>query len=336
MRIAFVGVKRKYWELPPEYRDPFNQYHLELPYYYAKPGNSVTVTTVDYHDAPRLVGRGDLVCIPEGDSGLHEFDVVIHWRKWFPEFYHPEAVNVINCQDHTFSKEWRDSVQQAFNEKKLYGILCFPGWHKRNLQAESCLPQERLLDGVTLGVDTEVYRPSPGKDPYQMLWASDPGRGLDGAIGLAIQLFHRDKRFRLHVCHPDYARGNRVNHPAIIWHGNVNNGPKLWDLFNTTGILPYTSTFFEPSSRAHRQAQAAGSMVLYPPRMGTPSELIVDDQTGIVRDPSRWVDIIEEKVKSGDWERLGKNARDFAVSENWDVQAERFNRLFENILGEKK
>lgn len=342
MRVAFVGVKRKYQELAPEYRDFFNQFHLELPYYFARHGpNDVTITTVDYSDyggrpMPDAPAGSSLVCQREDDfvRSAIPYDVVVHWRKWFPEFYRPEAINVINCQDHSFSPEWVSSVRRAFDEKKLYGILCFPTWHKRNLAAESGLPEERLIDGLTLGVDTSIYAPSADKDPHQLLWASDPGRGLHNAIVLAIRLFQMDHRYRLNICYPDYARAeSQIKHPALVWHGNVSNGPKLWNMFNRCGVLPYPSTFQEPSSRAHRQAQAAGSLVLYPRNMGSPSELIKHGETGIVSEPTMWADTIHSFVETGLWKEIGARARLFAESEDWNVQAKRFTQYFERILG---
>lgn len=348
MRIAFVGVKRKYQELAPEYRNFFNQYHLELPYYYAKHGDhTVTITTVDWTKSDTLL-EGDgfndpwLHCekeeefIRNKDPDL-EPQVVIHWRKWFPELYRPGAINLLNCQDHSFSPEWKDSVRQAMNSGKLYGILCFPTWHKQNIHDETGIPLERLFDGVTLGVDPDVYKPALVKDPFQMLWASDPGRGIVPAVLLAAELFQRDKRFRLHVCVPDYVKGMfPYSHPSIVYHGNVSNGPKLWELFNSSGILPYTSCFKEPSSRAHRQAQAAGCLVLYPPGMGTPSELIQHERTGIVEPIAKWADRIRDFAVHKKYTEIGRQAREFAISESWAVQAQNFNRLIEKIKGEQK
>lgn len=339
MRIAFVGIKRLYKEMPESYRDSFDQYHLELPYYYAKAGNDVHIVTVDSVREMRSVGSGTLSRVTEDWFKKTElkYDVVIHWRKWFPDLYKPGAVNVINCQDHSFSNEWIDTVRKAKWNEQLYGILCFPHWHKQEIIDTTGFAKNRLLDGVTLGVDTDVYKPIEDKDPYQLLWASDPGRGFQRIVPIVLELFRRDKRYRLNVCYPDYVKNfPPIVHPAFVWHGSVPNGGQLQELFNKCGVLPYPSTFKEPSSRAHRQAQAAGSLVLYPPAMGTPSDLIGDDQNGIVSDPAGWADIIHHKVVSGDWRRLGKNARELALSENWDVQAARFNKLFESIIGERK
>lgn len=348
MKVAFVGVKRKYQELRSDYIYNFNRYHLELPFYFARDGkNDVTITTVDMNVEAKyfqVIGDGlkhpkflEMKMENEFTSSKENFDVVIHWRKWFPELYRPEALNLINCQDHSFSPEWKQATRQAMNEGKLYGILCFPQWHKRNLHEETGIPLDRLLDGVTLGVDTDIYRPALVKDPYQMLWASDPGRGLMGAIQLAIELYQTDRRFLLNVCYPDYVKGmNSISHPAIRFHRNLDNGPKLWELFNGSGILPYTSTFKEPSSRAHRQAQAAGSMVLYPPGMGTPSDIIEDGKNGIVAPVGRWKDLILQHVEKGSWKTLGEGGRSLALSESWAVQAERFNSLMGKLLKEKR
>lgn len=340
MKIAFVGITRRYQELPESYRDDFNQYHLELPFYFADScRGEVDIATVDWDNPQYHIGKGTLSCILE-DRVKHwisigRYDLVVHWRKWCPEFYSERALHVINCQDHSFSPEWKSSVVEAFRAGQLYGILCFPTWHKENLYRElgGAIPMDRLIDGVTLGVDTEIYKPDwTMKDPFQMLWASDPGRGLSLALPLALELHRRDSRFRLVVCHPDYVKGiTPIQHPAIDWRGNVPNGPELWDLFNTSGVLPYTSTFMEPSSRAHRQAQAAGCMVLYPPDRGSPSELIKDG-TGIVAPISEWADRIYQEVTSGGWMTYAHAARQFALMEDWKVQAQRFTSIFEEII----
>jgi hypothetical protein len=351
VRVAFVGVKRKYQELPDEYRLFFTQFHLELPYYFARDGKmDVTVTTVDYDRDPiSLLPKIDLKKIDDLETDIEygtlrhveerrwnsPVDVVVHWRKWFPEFYRPEAINVINCQDHSFSPEWKGTVIRAYAEKKLHGILCFPKWHKRNIYNElgGNLDGASLIDGLTLGVDTEVYAPSPDKDPYQLLWASDPGRGLQQCLEMFMRLYVLDNRFRLNICWPDYCQPPNIpQHPGIKVMGNVPNGMVLRELFNRCGILPYASTFMEPSSRAHRQAMAAGSLVLYPPGMGTPSDLIENGRTGIVERPEKWHITIFRSVVEGWWKELGDNARQYAISENWAVQANRFREYFERII----
>jgi hypothetical protein len=73
---------------------------------------------------------------------------------------------------------------------------------------------------------------------------------------------------------------------------------------------------------------AAGSVVLYPPDMGTPSRLIETGLTGIVEPIHVWSDVINTMVKTGRWEEIGHNARQLALSENWAVQAQRFHRFF--------
>ncbi|MHA2045893.1 MAG: glycosyltransferase [Candidatus Thorarchaeota archaeon] len=344
MRIAFVGIEKDWKDLYNRgYEGKFVKYHLELPYYYAKYGeNRVTIVTDDPIQAYERQ-FSNISCIitmtPEDfKKTSHEYDVVVHWRKWFEELYKPEAVNVINSQDHSYSGEWLQKVNQATKEEKLYGILCFGGWHRDNLERELTIAPyaPKLLTGVTLGVDTETYTPSV-KGRRELLWASDIGRGLfNGSfLSVAAELFKRDHGFKAHVCYPDYTDGERftIGHPAIQLHKNLDNGPELWNLFNTCGFLPYTSTFKEPSSRAHRQAMAAGCVVLYPPDMGTPSGLITDGVNGFVRPVNEWVDIIWELSNNeSKFNEISQNARTLALSENWEVQARRFNELFKGIL----
>lgn len=352
MRIAFVGLEKDFAQIPPDYVEKFVQYHLEIPWYYAQAGNEVYITTPSRFDwrhdfLPDIDSNVRVAVLPELNYRIvfsrpfmvedGQLDVVIHWRKWREDLYMPGAINLLHTCDHTYGEDWKKNVRDAFNEGKLYGILCYRSWHRRNMELETGLPTERFFTDCTLGVDTDIYHPVPEKDPYQMLWSSDPGRGLAGAIELAVKMFSFDKRYRLNICYPDYVRPpSRAQHPALVWHGNVSNGPKLWSLFNRCGVLPYTSTFKEPSSRAHRQAQAAGSLVLYPPDMGSPSELIQHEVTGIVAPISQWSGILLELVRTGLWSEYGVNARRFAEQQTWKIQAENFNTLIREIKEGKR
>lgn len=344
LHVAIVGMKRPPSDMPEGYWPTFVQFHLELPYYYAKYSacyvDLVTTERVEYEED--WIRGGKLRCVLESDylASDKRYDLVIHWRKWFDEFADPFAKNVILSQDHSYSDKWKADVDRALNVGILHGILVFPTWHKENTARElPFVPRSMLYDGLTLGVDTDVYQPM-NKDPYHLLWASDPGRGLESLINPFMKLWSKDRRFRLTVTYPDYVKPESVarfssflKHPGVRHMPSVRNGPALWDLFNTAGFLPYSSTFPEPSSRCHRQAMAAGCCVLYPPNMGTPSYLIENGLTGIVETPDLWPDVIQSLVSTERRAEIGHNARVYALSENWRVQAERFHAFFSK--GEK-
>jgi hypothetical protein len=345
--VAFVGMRRAPSTLPADYFETFVRYHLELPWYYARHSKChVHLTTnepIEYTDDFRGLGGGTISALTEGqflDPSFKEnhnpYDVIVHWRRWFDEFYVPGARNVVLTQDHSFSDQWKGEIGRAFEAGRLDGILVFPTWHKENTAREldGLVPTNKLYEGMTLGVDTDVYCPNQ-KDPFSLLWASDPGRGLESLVNPFLRLWAKDRRFTLTVTYPDYVKPEAVarfshflKHPGVRHLPSVRNGPILWDLFNTSGILPYSSTFPEPSSRCHRQAMAAGCMVLYPPGMGTPSRLIEPNMTGMVEPQEIWPEVIVSAVASGRWEELGKNARTYALSENWPVQAKRFYDFF--------
>lgn len=345
LRVAFVGMKRPPSDIPVGYWSSFVRYHLELPWYYARFSacdiDLTTVEPVEYHE--EWPDGGSIRAITESqflDQGFDEksepYDVIVHWRKWFDDLYVPGARNVILSQDHSYGDGWKTDVKNAFAIGRLEGILVFPTWHQENTARElgGILPQDRLYTGMTLGVDTEIYFPAK-KDPYHLLWASDPGRGLDALIVPFMKLWQKDQKFRLSVTYPDYVKPETLarfapffQHPGVRHYPGLRNGPTLWTLFNEAGVLPYSSTFPEPSSRCHRQAQAAGCLVLYPPNMGTPSHLIEHNLTGIVEDIGLWPDIIRSAIASGRRDEIGHNARVFALSENWAVQAQRFYRFF--------
>lgn len=349
MKIVFRGIEKDFGSIPSHYLHSFVKYHLEIPWYYAEEGgNQVVITTGHFHYSDpffkQFPNGGSIRLMSDVQFSIANTllecdtpDVVIQWRKWNDRYYDPKTLNLLHTCDHTYPDEWKRSVASAFDSGKLYGILCYRTWHKNAIAMESGLPMDRLFTDTTLGVDPSIYEPAENKDPYKMLWSSDPGRGLNDALALAVKLHLMDKRFRLHVCWPDYVRPpKQFQHPAIVWEGNVPNGHRLWDLFNTSGILPYTSCFKEPSSRAHRQAQAAGSLVLYPPDMGSPSELIQNEVTGIVAPIASWPARIIDLVRTGAWRTLGINARNFAVSQSWAVQAKNFNVLIGKIREEQQ
>ncbi len=344
-------MRREPSTLPADYFETFVRFHLELPWYYARHADvRVHLTTtepVNYSEDFRGLGGGTISTLTEGQfldpffkEGHHPYDVVIHWRRWYDELYVPGARNVVLTQDHSYSDQWKGDVGRAFQSGRLEGILVFPTWHFENVakELEGLIPADRLYAGMTLGVDTDVYYPN-NKNPYSLLWASDPGRGLESLIHPFLRLWSMNRKFTLTVTYPDYVKpesvarfGHFLKHPGVRHLPSVRNGPQLWDLFNEAGILPYSSTFPEPSSRCHRQAMAAGCMVLYPPGMGTPSRLIEHNLTGIVEHPDVWPEIINSAVSSGRWEELGNNARSFAVTENWAVQARRFFSFFSKGL----
>jgi len=344
MKVAFVGVKRPFQKFVEQgYVDKFIKYHLETPYYFsALGGNDVTLVTVDHtSQTVTFPSGGSLRCVTEQqfrDERLDN-DVVVHWRSWFPQLAGFGCVNLMHTCDHSYSRQWVTDVREAFDAGHLTGLLTHRGWHQRQVHKETGLPLERLFLDCAQGVDDEVFCPSSNKDPYQMLWASDPGRGLAGAIELTLRLYQIDHGFRLNVCWPDYSPRPvylpNPSHPAVIVHGPVPCGQKLFDLFNDCGVFPYTSTFVEPSSRSHRQAQAAGSLVLYPPDMGSPSELIQSPITGIVAPVQEWPRIIQERVQDGSWRDIGAHAREFAVSQSWAVQSQNFNMLATKLMAEK-
>lgn len=346
MRVAFVGIKRSPADMPPGYWPTFVRYHLELPWYYARFApihvDIVHPEVIGYSEDFTGLGGGSIRCVTESQHRecIHgHYDVIVHWRRWHDDLCDQLSRNVILSQDHSYDDVWKRDVIAAYRINLLDGILVFPTWHRENTHRElgGTISWGHLYDGMTLGVDVETYCPA-SKDPYHLLWASDPGRGLADLIGPFMRLWTRDRRFRLTVTYPDYVRPETVapfsqflSHPAVTHLPGLRNGPKLWDLFNSSGILPYSSRFMEPSSRCHRQAMAAGSMVLYPPNMGTPSQLIENGMTGIVEEPREWPDIIYQRVSDGSWEDLGKNARTLAVSESWQVQAQRFHRFFSGV-----
>ncbi len=340
LRVAFVGIGRHGSTIPTDYLNTFVQFHLELPFAYARHSKcDVDVWMEDikpYSMEFNFVGGGRLQVMekPANFNGA-DYDVVVHWRKWCDEAYvGRRGKNVILSQDHSYSNKWIQKVQSARPD----AILVFPGWHQQQINRElghARPPGTLLIPGLTLGVDTDVYRPASHKDPFHLLWASDPGRGLSELIPIFLQLYARDRRYRLTVTYPDYVKPEAVApysqffmHHAVRHLPSLRNGPELWNLFNENGVLPYTSTFMEPSSRCHRQAMAAGSLVLYPPDRGTPSDLIDDGITGIVQRPHLWADLIHDHVTSGRWKEIGDNARSYALSESWPVQAARFHKYF--------
>lgn len=340
MRVAFVGIKRSPSDMPEGYWPTFVRYHLELPWYYARHApihvDIVHPEPISYHE--EFDSGGSIACITETeyrDHVAYSYDVVVHWRRWFDDLYDSMSRNVLLSQDHSYSTEWLSQVSDAIGGQRLEGILVFPTWHSERIAWElKGVRGLRLYEGVTLGVDTDIYMPGV-KDPYALLWASDPGRGLDELINPFLRLWQRDRRYHLTVTYPDYVRPESIarfsaflRHPGVRHLEGIRNGPVLWELFNTAGFLPYSSTFHEPSSRCHRQAMAAGCVVLYPPYMGTPSSLIETGMTGFVEPIELWPDVIRMCNESGKRDEVGQNARQHAVSENWAVQARRFHGLF--------
>lgn len=253
LSVAFVGARRPPSDLPVGYWPSFVRYHLELPWYYSRHAavdvDLITVESNDYCEDWTELGGGTLRCVTEDvylDSNKR-YDVVIHWRRWFDQLADADARNVILSQDHSYNPDWLGEVDAAFKFGLLDGILVFPTWHEQNTARElrDIIPRDRLYQGLTFGVDTETYFPSSQKDPKLLLWASDPGRGLEQLINPFLRLWSSDHDFRLVVTYPDYVNqasllkySSFFRHPGVVHSPNLRNGPVLWDLFNRAGFIP--------------------------------------------------------------------------------------------------
>jgi glycosyltransferase involved in cell wall biosynthesis len=340
-------MRRNPSDMPADYWPNFVRYHLELPWYYARSTDCrvhlTTTEPVEYSENFQESGGGTISTLTEGQFNSpffkeeHQpYDLVIHWRKWYDELYTLGARNVIVLQDHTYSDQWKSDVARAYNAGKLDGLMVFPLWHKENVirELEGIIPPERMYEGLSLAVDTDVYCPEE-KDPYSLLWASDPGRGLSSLIEPFMRLWQKDRRFKLTVTYPDYVTSQALGqyssflrHPGVKNLGCIPNGPQLRSLFNTAAVLPYTSVFREPFGRCPMQALSAGSLVLYPPDMGTPSRLIENGVSGFVEPIERWPELIASTVTSDRMKLIGDGARRLALANDWRVQAQRFYEFF--------
>jgi glycosyltransferase involved in cell wall biosynthesis len=330
LRVAFVGVERKYNELDPSYVWAFTHFHLEIPWYFAESGIDIVLTTPDYNEPQTSVGHGSLEHVSESvfkfSGGFGVKDAVVHWRKWRDDLSIDGVPNFVHLCDFNYGVSFVETMRSAAQKPCFAGVFAFRGWHKEQIEREMPFLSGRVITDIALGVDPELYRPTQ-KDRFKMLWASDPGRGLEGVVKLAGDLWKRDRRYKLHVCYPDYVKAPfSLSHPAIVVHRNLRNGPELGDLFNTSSFVPYTSTFPEPSSRVHTQGQAAGCVVLYPPNVGSPSSMIVDGETGYVRDVTSWADLIQG-MDDETFQRVSRGARDHSLTQRWGVRATQFKAL---------
>jgi glycosyltransferase involved in cell wall biosynthesis len=359
MMVAFVGIERPFKELPVPV-DYFVKYHLEIPWYYANNGSfDVVITTKDMgpaDDDEAIAGENPkvdtemntsvfIVKEPWLKKSEADVEVVVHWRKWFQWAYdaRPDALHIMHCCDHSFGTDWRRSVGQAIDRDQLRAVMVFYGWHAQNTENEldgwcdSRKLRRALVTGLHLGVDTKLYYPKK-KDRFRLLWASDPGRGFGQCFQMFQHLKRLDHRYEMDVLYPDYVNGVTIpSFPGVKAHHYV-SGEKLWDFFRHAAFVPYTSTFPEPSSRVHRQGQSCGSVVLYPEKMGTPSDIIaVEQPCGVLMrqpfNPEAWArEIISINSNDDLYEELTRGARRLALREDWSIQAERFSLFVKEEL----
>lgn len=215
----------------------------------------------------------------------------------------------------------QDEVPIGLNEEraaKIDKVLAYCQWHGRHMTRHlGKLVRDKIVV-TSNGLKTDLLRQVearcvPGRDPYRLMFASSPDRGL---VQL-LQIFRRAREFEpklnLHIFYgvdnikkllkfnPRFGRYRGfldelkagLDQPNVTWHGRVSQ-VELYREWLKTGLWVYPTNFTETSCITCMEAQALGAVPIFSPRAALAENVIggvpiegdpADDSTGAtVRD----------------------------------------------------
>lgn len=163
---------------------------------------------------------------------------------------------------------------------------------KQIVVSEWGVPQNKVFVSHR-GVQEENFRHElfqPYRDPYTLVYAGHPSKGLNTAVSIFKILKERDRRFSLHVYGDNSLWGEEEGsflEPSVFWHGTIGQ-MELARRLQTCSFSINIQTRQEPFGMAIIEAMRAGCIVLASP-VGAYPEIIAHGKNGflIPGDPAR-------------------------------------------------
>ena len=234
----------------------------------------------------------------------------------------------------------------GLDELKPRYVVGVSNFVRRVMAEEWGLPAEQLFviyNGATELPARHGLGGPPRRDPFGLIYASHPSKGLDAALGVLRRLRSRDPRYNLQVYGSNALWGGKEDQPpredGVVTHGMVGQAEVIAGLQRASFAL-HLQTRAEPFSLALLDALHYGALPIASP-VGGHLELIEDGANGFLvpGDPSggevqqRAADrILSMNAVPAFQDYLRRRAQ--ALSWTWERQARVWEGHWAQALGE--
>ena len=182
------------------------------------------------------------------------------------------------------NQDWHYASLTEERSKKLDKMMVLCEWHKRYcLETHPYLRDEQYMvtsNGLKLDLLEQVERENIQRNPFRIMFASSPDRGLANVIRSFIVAREFEPRLELHVFYgfnnlrkiasrtlqakaDECERLMRVT-PNVFFHGRVTQD-ELYRQWRRTGLWVYRTDFQETSCITCMEAQALGAIPIVSP-----------------------------------------------------------------------
>lgn len=194
---------------------------------------------------------------------------------------------ILQCQDTIYTEGTGGGAITEDRGSKLDYVLGLCPAHLDYIrEVYPFLSPKVLLSSNGIKVDSmwaQEQGPTPTRDPFRLVWASSPDRGLEATLKVFNRAREFEPRLSLHVCYGwdnidklIEAHGNKgpwVREkkavmdqvgPGVTLRGRL--GQKdLWNEYREAGLWVYCTAFTETSCISSMEAQALGAIPIYTP-----------------------------------------------------------------------
>lgn len=182
------------------------------------------------------------------------------------------------------NQDWHYRTFTPERLAKLDKMLCLCEWHKRYCLETMSFPAEKIMvtsNGLKADLIEEVEKEGITRNPYRIMYASSPDRGLVHVIRAFAIAREFEPRLELHVfygfnnlrkltqmprlqANADLCERLMKQVPGVTFHGRITQN-QLYREWMSTGLWVYRTDFRETSCITCMEAQALGAIPIVSP-----------------------------------------------------------------------
>lgn len=262
---------------------------------------------------------------------------------------------------------WQDWDYPTLNKKRIKGVdlmitLC-KSHGRYMLDRYPDIPLEKVWlssNGIKLDLIEEIEKKNIKRDPFRVMYASSPDRGLLYALRVIKKSREFEPRINFHAFYgfnnldklikgkPDSPLAKNksevlklLKQKNVFFHGRIPQ-PQLMEEWFKSGVYLYITNFFETSHISGMEAQATGAVPIFSPiyaqgeniQHGIGVEGNADDPATIASAAAELVRLVlssglEDKIRPDmmKWSRKRFTWDNFV--KQWELEAEGHRKLFE-------